>query len=269
MAKKHKKTATQGVMDFLQNVLSKTALLQLYTEETRGRFVCRAVLQQLSPVAQQVVVRLSACGGSFPEKSVQLWIALGTAESHTKKSRFDQVLTELQRWAIVATPDDGATDPTNVTLAPQFAKGLQETLLSPDSSPWQKVTKEQIRAMEIEAQENSRDITFEDLERYTQSQFDAILHFLVGTPKMKVQPSPAVIHFLLQTGLMQPDPEYKGSNVDDAPLVITEKGYDFMLVGRCLLFQGVPALYCMFHHLTKHVPLCARSKTMLNKSGTL
>jgi Transcription factor Tfb2 len=243
MAKKNVETATQGVMDYLQNVLSKKSLLELYMEETRGRFVCRAVLQQLSPVAQQVVVRLSACGGSFPATSVQVWIAsVTTAESSSSsvsnsKTRFQQVMTELQRWAIVApasSEDEHASASTaNVTLAPEFAKGLQETMLSPDSSPWQKVTKEQIRAMELEAQEQSIDITFEDLERSTQAQFDAILHFLVGTPKMKVQPNPAVVHFLL-TGLMQPDPEYKGSNVDNAPLVITEAGYDFMLV--CMSF---------------------------------
>ncbi|CAB9499525.1 transcription factor IIH subunit 4 [Seminavis robusta] len=232
MGKKSKKTTTKGVMDFLQNALSKTALLQLYTEETRGRFICRAVLQKLTPVAQQVVVRLSSCGGSFPASSVEVWIAnSGTTVSGTNnKTRFQQIMTELQRWAILAVPGEGEGNNANtVTLAPDFAKGLQETLLSPDSSPWKKVTREQVRAMEQEAKEKPRDVSFEDLERYTQSQFDAILHFLVGTPKMKIQPPPAVIHFLLQTGLMQPDPEYKGSNSDDAPLVITERGYDFML----------------------------------------
>ena len=227
MGKKNRR-ATHGVMDFLQNALSKSSLLTLYTEESRGRFICRAVLQRLSPIAQQVVVRLSSCGGSFPTAGVQVWITGG-------QPKWKQVLEELHRWAIIVNvaieEEDNNNNNNNkmVTLTPEFAKGLQETLLTPDASPWKALTPVQIRAMEQEAGEAPKDISFEDLERYTQSQWDAVLHFLVGTPKLKVQPSPAVIHFLLQTGLMQPDPEYVGSNVDDAPLCITERGYDFML----------------------------------------
>ena len=232
MGKKSRKAVnTNGVMDFLQNALSKNALLQLYMEETRGRFICRAVLQKLSPVSQQVVVRLAACGGSFSASGVRIWIAGG--ERH-----YTKMMEELQQWAILKQEGeeegDGSSNNNNkksdmVTLAPEFAKGLQETLLSPDSSPWKALTTENTRALEKEANEPAKDVTYEDLERYTQTQWDAVLHYLVGTPNLKVQPSPAVVHFLLQTGLMQPDPEYKGSNADDAPLVITEKGYDFML----------------------------------------
>jgi Transcription factor Tfb2 len=38
-----------------------------------------------------------------------------------------------------------------------------------------------------------------------------------------------MVHFLLQTGLMQADPDYRGTDPDEAPLVITESGYDLML----------------------------------------
>jgi len=45
-----------------------------------------------------------------------------------------------------------------------------------------------------------------------------------------MEPPPAVVHFLLQTNLMQTDPEYTGHNAQqEAPLVITEKGYDFLI----------------------------------------
>jgi transcription initiation factor TFIIH subunit 4 len=84
-------------------------------------------------------------------------------------------------------------------------------------------------------------VTPEFLEHYTQSQWDAVLHFLVGT-EAEAPPPPAVVHFLLQTQLMQADPEYVTSksksttsssatpdDTDDAPLVITQQGYDFML----------------------------------------
>lgn len=233
MAKKSRK-ATHGVMDFLQNALSKNSLLQLYTEETRGRFICRAVLQRLSPLAQQVVVRLSTCGGSFAASGIQIWIA-----STGSNNRYKHVMEELQRWAIVAPNEnnekDGEEDEDaknsnkTVTLTDEFSKGLQETLLSPDSSPWKALSTEDIREIEKANGEKPQDVTYEDLERYTQTQWDAVLHFLVGTPKLKIQPSQAIVHFLLQTRLMQPDPEYTGNNIDDAALVITEKGYDFML----------------------------------------
>lgn len=230
MGKKGRQPTT-GVMDFLANALNKTNLLQLYVEETRGRFICRAVLQRLSPVAQQVVVRLSACGGTFPESGVQVWIAGssgGGSSGNNTKTRFEQVMAELRKWAIVPA-EQGSGDSTVVSLTPEFSKGLQETVLSPDCSPWKALSSDDLKNMEKEAKEAHKEVTYEDLERYTQMQWDAVLHFLVGTPKMKMQPSPAVIHFLLQTNLMQPDPEYTGLSVDDAPLVITEKGYDFML----------------------------------------
>ena len=223
MRKRNKADATTGVMDYLCHAIPKSSLVTLYTEDCRGRFVCRAVLQRLSPVAQQVVVRLSCGGGSFPVAGVQVWISGG-------KLKYQIVLKELLKWAVVVSPDDQDGDQAGKTVAltPEFAKGLQETLLTPDASPWKALSTPVLRAMERDAKEPAKDISFEDLERYTQSQWDAVLHFLVGTPNLKVQPSPAVIHFLLETGLMQPDPEYIG-NPDDAPLCITERGYDFML----------------------------------------
>jgi transcription initiation factor TFIIH subunit 4 len=187
--------------------------LDLYTEESRGRFVCRAVLQQLSETAQQVVVRLSCTGGAFPAAGVQVWARPG---------RYERIVAELYRWALI---QDSAA--ATLTLTPEFAKGLQESLVSLDASPWTAITASQIVAMEQEASERSKQVTPEDLERYTQTQWDAVLHFLVGTVG-QAEPPPAVVHFLLQTDLMQADPEYAGDE-EEAPLVITQKGYDFML----------------------------------------
>lgn len=244
MGKKNKRSnviqKTNGVMDYLQHVVSRDALLQLYQEQNRGKYICRAVLQRLSQISQQVVVRLATCGGSFSSNGIQIWI-IGGSKMYIK------ILHELNKWAIIIPPnnnnakeeeyDDEMKTNNNdiISLTPEFAKGLQETLLSADSSsPWKALTVQQIQQLEQEANEKpnaaATNISFEDLERYTQTQWDAVLHFLVGTPNLKVQPSPAVIHFLLQTGLMQSDPEYIGSNPDEnAPLVITTNGYDFML----------------------------------------
>ena len=72
---------TNGVLDYLRTAIPRSNLLDLYTDETRGRFVCRAILQQLSDVGQQIVMRLACCGGSFPlggqagVQGVRDWVA--------------------------------------------------------------------------------------------------------------------------------------------------------------------------------------------------
>ena len=217
-------------MDYLQNCLPKSALLELYQDDDRGLHVCRAVLQRLPEVTQQIVIRLSCCGGSFPRKACEVWT----------KGSTDRHLKELHNWAIILPPYNTGTD--EITLTPEFFKGLKAALHSLDASPWNALTQTQMDYIEVEANKHQEiaakgkpfkpirfpTLTPEDLERYTQTQWDAVLHYLVGTPNMKVQPNAGVTHFLLQTNLMQPDPDYRGS-ADDAPLVITQKGYDFML----------------------------------------
>jgi transcription initiation factor TFIIH subunit 4 len=209
-----------GVMDFLQTCLPRTSLLELYQDDDRGLHVCRAVLQRLPEVTQQIVIRLSCCGGSFPRGACEVWT----------KGSTDRQLQELHQWAIILSPKEAE----EVTLTPEFFKGLKAGLSSLDASPWNALTRTQMDFIEQEAiKVTGKPVKFpamspEDLERYTQTQWDAVLHYLVGTPNMKVQPNAGVTHFLMQTNLMQPDPEYRG-DVDDAPLVITQKGYDFML----------------------------------------
>lgn len=233
-AKRAKKIASStGVMDYLQGCLSRSGLLELYSDDVRGKYVCRAVLQRLPETSQQMIIRLSCCGGSFPQSSIQVWTKVKTRVKH---------LEELVQWAIIIPPNAAASNanasnsPTMITLTDEFYKGLRESLHSLDASPWNALSEGHMKHLEQEAMKvnGGKNVKFpamttEDLERYTQGQWDAVLHYLVGTPKMKVQPNPAVTHFLLETNLMQPDPEYKGSNRDDAPLVITQKGYDFML----------------------------------------
>lgn len=206
-------TATStGVLDYLRSSLPRSILLKLYADEARGRFVCRAILQTLSQVSQQVVMRLLACGATFPKASIQVW---------TKNVDLDY-LKDLYTWGILTEAE------RDVTMSPEFCKGLNTSITSLDSSPWTPLTSGQLQAAAAEHEEVYKAVTPEDLERYTQSQWDAVLHFLVGTPNYEQEPPPAVVHFLLQTGLMQTDPDYMGSQ-DDAPLVITSKGYDFML----------------------------------------
>ncbi|GAX22858.1 transcription initiation factor TFIIH subunit 4 [Fistulifera solaris] len=213
--------ATVGVMDFLRYVLPKDVLIGLYEEEKRGRFVCRAVLQQLSLVTQQVVVRLACCAGEFPAVGVQVWTAL-------KPKQQDTIFLELYEWGILSEQlVSSDLEGKLMRMTPQFLKGLQESMRCLSTAPWNSLQPIQLKALEEEAAESHKSVTMEDLERYTQHVWDDVLHFLVGSTGRE-EPPAAVVHFLLQTGLMQPDPDFNGPE-DDAPLVITQTGYDFML----------------------------------------
>ena len=241
-------------MDYLRQSLSREALLGLYSDEKRGKYVCRAVLQRLPETSQQIVVRLSCTGGEFSIAMIRVWLkgfSLEGRASTPMAKLLTKQLNELYHWAIVTekqgvsnttdnigdgSPGEPDSDNALLKLTPEFFKGLKDSLHSMDASPWIALKPDQIEHLEKEAnKENTTGKTIkfpamtpEDLERYTQTQWDAVLHYLVGTPNMEVQPNPAVTHFLFQTDLMQPDPDYK-RNIDEAPLVITQRGYDFML----------------------------------------
>mmetsp|Transcript_6253 Transcript_6253/g.9079 ORF Transcript_6253/g.9079 Transcript_6253/m.9079 type:complete len:618 (+) Transcript_6253:80-1933(+) len=121
--------------------------------------------------------------------------------------------------------------------------------------------------------------TFEELETFTQKRWDSVLHFLVGTDAVDAMaanmasqtasdknntshakkiarkkyddPPDAVIHFLEQTGLMQEDPDWTRKIKDERPpLVITSKGYEFMLCD--VHVQVWQFILQYFHRLSSH-----------------
>jgi transcription initiation factor TFIIH subunit 4 len=221
--KKRKKVSTNGVLDYLRTALPRETLLDLYADEARGRFVCRAILQQLSDVGQQIVMRLSCCGGSFPIGSQPK--VPGVRDWVHQKQKLPQLLKELKKWGIIQS--DKAED---IALTGQFHKGLQASIQSLDSSPWQPLSQSSIAALAKQAPSGTKykQISTIDLETHTQETWDAVLHYMVGTPNVR-EPSPAVKNFLEATGLMQPAPGWKGA-ANQAPLNITSRGFQFMLL---------------------------------------
>ena len=213
-----------GVLDFLRTALPRETLQTLYGDETRGRFVCRAVLQRLPAAAQQIVWRLQWTGERFPAGGVQTWI-------RQEPEQLEQMVEEMQRWAILEERDE--KNGRFVSLTASFKKGLRASLYNLDASPWQPLEPVQLEALEREVAGaptgTTATVRTEDLERYTQEQWDAVLNRLVGTVGHGKEPPPSVIQFMSRAGLMRPDPDYKGSDPDEAPLVITKSGYDFML----------------------------------------
>lgn len=137
-------------------------------------------------------------------------------------------------------------------LTPEFRESMEMYLSTSSSSPWTIISKDQIAAFKQheaeskgdgkggEKEKPSRDPpTPQELHAHTQSAWDSILHFLVGSDEndrkgsgggaMIDEPSDAMILFLSRIGLMQEDPDYTGKDRSRVPLVITSKGYEFML----------------------------------------
>jgi len=134
-------------------------------------------------------------------------------------------------------------------LTPEFRESMKLHLSTASSSPWTVISREQVAAYnnskgegkEGEKEKPSRNPpTREELHAHTQSSWDSVLHFLVGSDETDrkgaggencavEEPPSSIILFLLRIGLMQEDPDYKEKDRSKAPLVITSKGYEFML----------------------------------------
>jgi hypothetical protein len=134
-------------------------------------------------------------------------------------------------------------EPTNtanksVRVKPQFYLGVKQSLTSLNSTPWVEIPPleqtSHYKARLERHKETGKKLpapppTMAELEMYTQTRWDSVLHYLVGSDYES--PPAVVVHFLEKTALMQEDPEYKKSSTSDSPppLVITSKGYEFML----------------------------------------
>ena len=212
---------TSGVLEYLQKSLPKATLRQLYVDKEdskirQGPFVCRAVLQQLSPVAQQIVSRLACTGGRFDRHGVRAWIH--QPQGRGKPSLLQRVLQEMVQWAILEE-ESLSVNSKEIAMTHEYYQGIRECLLTSALCPWKPV--------DLSGLPNVLPVTPEALERYSNEVWDKVLHFLVGSDSVEA-PSQGVVDFLLSTGLMQQDPD-DHSDPAVAELVITEKGYDFML----------------------------------------
>ena len=226
----------------------------------------------LTDIARQCTIRLVACGGSFKVVNiVEGWI-----HRHGRREAFF-ALRRMESMSIIESlglgthpgeleGDDNDVDEDenerrkkllerDAVLTPEFKAAMTQCLATASSSPWPMISKELIEehkrsggdnaaSHDGEKEKPSRDPpTRQELEAFTQSSWDSVLHFLVGSDDndRKVsgsnggngggveEPEEAMVQFLTRIGLMQEDPDYKGFDKSRAPLVITSKGYEFML----------------------------------------
>jgi len=235
--------------------LPPPALRSLYAASDPGGPSCaRCVLQRLPELGGQFVLRLAAaCGGEFPLSLLQLW----SSGSRGGRGETNAVLGKMVSLAVIEPLGDGPSDvdldldldvemdeegekkkkkredDRIVKLTPEFRKAIQSSLSSLKSAPWDAVPRSMLIAAAATATAAEAPPTANDLETYTQRRWDSVLHFLVGSSPDDVEDPPAaVVSFLEQTGLMQDDPDWvdePASEYDEAPLVITSRGYEFML----------------------------------------
>lgn len=232
----------------------------------RGPTVAAAVLRSssLTDISRQCALRLVACGGKFKVQSiVEGWIHRHSQRDALLALRRLESMGILEPLGLANRPgegDDYDVDETNDTekrsklmakvacLTPEFKEAMRLHLSTMSSSPWPTISQDQIEEFhknggdsksegkegEKEKQPSRDPPALHELELYTQSSWDSVLHFLVGSDDTGdrggvEEPSEEMVLFLTRIGLMQEDPDYKGADRSRAPLVITSKGYEFML----------------------------------------
>ncbi len=247
---------SQDIFTYLQS-LPPSSLMQLYGDVSYGPFVCKAILQHLPDSARQLILRLVFCGAevTYPVQEIlTLWTK---PDSHHQSSILSSLLwmermqvvefvdqnqnaAERQQDLIIAEEkkEESTVANKSVKVKTQFFHGVKLSITSLNSTPCVELTpaeqKSHYRARLEKHKETGKKLpapppTLSELEMYTQSRWDSVLHYLVGSDYES--PPAVVVHFLEKTGLMQEDTEFKNSSTSDAPppLVITSKGYEFML----------------------------------------
>jgi len=256
-------STSKSLFEYLERLPPGTLRSIYNLPPPRGPTVAAAVLRSssLTDIARQCALRLVACGGKFKvETIIEGWIHRHGQRDALLALRRLESMGILEPLGLANRPGEGnevndeARDSEKraklmakfACLTPEFKEAMRLHLSTMSSSPWPTITKEQIDEFKRnvgdakndgkEVEKESRDPPFHsELELYTQSSWDSVLHFLVGSDDAGrdkggiEEPPEEMVLFLTRIGLMQEDPDYSGTDQSRAPLVITSKGYEFML----------------------------------------
>lgn len=251
-------STSSSIFEYLERLPPSTVRTIYALPSPRGPTVAAAVVRSscLTDMARQCTLRLVTCGGSFKVQSiVEGWINRhGRKDALIALRRMEAMGIIEPTLGLATRPGEAAeleeADDTakrekmlakDAVLTPEFNEAMKLYLITSSSSPWPTVTNEQIalykKTGEQEDGKPSRDPpSRRELEAHTQSQWDSVLHFLVGSDDSDrkgvngiEEPNVAMVNFLTRIGLMQEDPDFTGKDRSRAPLVITSKGYEFML----------------------------------------
>lgn len=226
---------SENIFSFIES-LPRDSILALYSDTVRGPYVARTILQRVSSISRPIVLRLVACGGTFPKADVSSWFI------NSCQNEVHRALQQLERFCVIEPMihrmkgDPPMNTDDSVILTTSFYTAIHSSLtrVKTTSSPWSPLTVDQLSTLKQKEEENKKNIkdetqqqcpSVDDLESFTQRRWDSVLHYLVGSDDSSFEDPPdAIILFLEQTGLMQDDPENKGES-----LIITSRGYEFML----------------------------------------
>ncbi len=245
-------TASTDLFTYLET-LPPSSLLSIYSDPTRGQYAAKTILQKLPELARQFTIRLAVCGGAFPYEKITAWSASST------KRDVRMALSRMQALSVINTVINRSEDSSVVSskaksarknadvdnidphcivsLSKPFHKAIKMSLTSLTPAPYPELSKEELQKFIDNEKLNPKPDKSKypkkaptpiELETFTQKRWDSVLHFLVGTDDPNYEDPPAaIVSFLVETGLMQEDPDYRGSH--EAPLLISSKGYEFML----------------------------------------
>mmetsp|Transcript_38732 Transcript_38732/g.69833 ORF Transcript_38732/g.69833 Transcript_38732/m.69833 type:complete len:597 (-) Transcript_38732:131-1921(-) len=257
-------STSTSLFEYLERLPPRTLRSIYALPAPRGPTVAAAVIRSscVTDMARQVALRLVSCGGTFKvEKIVEGWIHRhGRRDALLALGRLESMGILEPTLGLASRPGEDVDEEEeaggdkraklmgkDACLTPEFMDSMKLYLSTSSSSPWPIISRDEIIAFKkigAESKEKpSRDPpTRKELDAYTQSSWDSVLHFLVGSDDNDrkgtkgdnghnaiEEPSEAMVQFLTRIGLMQEDPDYTGQRKDLAPLVITSKGYEFML----------------------------------------
>ncbi|KAL7542215.1 hypothetical protein ACHAXR_011772, partial [Thalassiosira sp. AJA248-18] len=260
-------STSTSLFEYLERLPPRTLRSIYALPAPRGPTVVAAVIRSscITDMARQCALRLVACGGAFKVKDiVEGWIHRhGRRDALLALRRLESMGILEPTLGLASRPGEDVEEEEedgenkwaklmgkDACLTPEFRESMKVYLSTSSSSPWPIITREQIDAYKknggdgkgSEKEKPSRDPpTRQELESYTQSSWDSVLHFLVGSDENDrkgpdgdkagsiEEPTEAMVNFLTRIGLMQEDPDYTGLDRSRAPLVITSKGYEFML----------------------------------------
>jgi len=261
-AEKKVESSSTDLFTYLET-LPRTSILSLYQDPSRGQFAAKTILQKLPELARQFTIRLSVCGGAFPYDKVTAWSATRTKRDVKIALSRMQALSVIDPIKLIdedaelsststGTGTNGGgngnggkitrraldnIDPTAIiSLSAPFKIAIQTSLTSLTPAPYPELSNAELEGWILNEKNNptekkkypSKAPTPIELETFTQKRWDSVLHYLVGTDDDNYEdPQDAIKQFLVETGLMQEDPDYRGNR--EAPLIISSKGYEFML----------------------------------------
>ncbi|KAG5873371.1 hypothetical protein JTB14_022974 [Gonioctena quinquepunctata] len=192
----------KNLYDYLKS-RSPNVLEKLYNHPT----ICLAVYRELPELARQYVIRILFVEQPVPQAVVASWGSQAFSKEHIFVSK---VLTELSVWQEAAIPGGLL----GWILSPTFKRQLKVALLG-GGKAWSMSS-----ALEVDSK--ARDVTF--LDAYSQERWECVLHYMVGSQQQEGISADAV-RILLHAGLMKRDE-------DDGSLVITRRGFQFLLLDR-------------------------------------